>query len=162
MAKEKPNNFIADRIESLAIMHLTRRQDLSVRREVRDDGVMDLSVEIKDSGKPSGWKRFGVYLQGTKTPVTLSGANSILKPSIRRFFSDFGEPSFPFCLFYFTMKDNQGYFTWLAEPIVETNGFRLKYHEDKANCVFLNDEIIDKSVKDINAYYKAFYKTAIR
>ena len=144
-------------------MHLTRRPDLTVRREVRAVGqVLDLLVEITEKGTPTGWKKFGIYLQGTKTPVTVSDANSKLKISLRRFFNNYGEPAIPFCLFYFTMEDNQGYFTWVAEPVVDEGRFRLKYHKDKADCVLLDDQVLDQIVEAVNAYYVALYKNAIR
>ena len=163
MATKQQTNFIAERVESLAIMHLTRRADLTVRREIREvDAVMDLLVEINEQGKPSGWKKFGIYLQGTKTPVTVSNANTKLKISLNRFFNNYGEPAFPFCLFYFTMDDNQGYFTWVAEPVVEKGRSRLKYHIEKADCVLLNDDVLDQIVDEVNAYYAAFYRDAIR
>ncbi len=162
MARIRPDHFIPERVESLAIMYLTRREDLSVRREVRSDGVMDLMVEIKDPGRPAGWKKFGVYLQGTKSPVTLAVADAKMKLCLRRFFADFGEPSIPFCLFYFTMEDNKGYFAWIAEPTIDGGHFRLKYHESKADCVLLSDEVIDGAVDSVDRYYAAFYDTVIR
>jgi hypothetical protein len=163
MAGNVPNNFISERVESLAIMYLTRRPDLIVRREIRQvDKVMDLIVEITEQGKPPGWKKFGIYLQGTKTPVTIAEANGKLKFSLRRFFNSYGEPSIPFCLFYFTMVDNQGYFTWVAEPIVNQDRYRLRYHKEQAKCVKLTDEVIGTMTASVNAYYEAFYNNAIR
>lgn len=163
MASKQSNSFISERVESLAIMHLTRRPDLAVRREIRTvDNVMDLMVEIVDEGRSPGWKTFGVYLQGTKTPVTTSDADSKLKISLRRFFNSYGEPTIPFCLFYFTMDDNQGYFTWIAEPVMHNRGFRLKYHKETANCVPLSDDVLDQIVEAVNAYYAALYRNAIR
>ena len=163
MKKRQNNNFVAERAESLAIIHLTRRPDLIVRREIRAvDRVMDLLVEIAEPGASPGWKKFGVYLQGTKTPVTVSDANRKLTFSLRRFFNDHGEPAIPFCLFYFTMEDNQGYFTWVAEPMVDEGRSRLKYHREKANCVLLDDGALDRIVEAVDAYYVAFYQSAIR
>jgi hypothetical protein len=107
MAGKASDRYIAERVEALAIMHLTRRPDLNVRREIRPGSqVMDLMVEIAGQGRPLRKKTFGVYLQGTKTPVTIAHANAILGISLQRFFGDYGEPAIPFCLFYFTMEDN--------------------------------------------------------
>jgi hypothetical protein len=162
MAVKQSELFIAERVEALAIMHLTRRPDLTVRRDARKgDRVTALLVEITEGGTPA-WKTFGVYLQGTKTPVSVQQANGTLKFSIRRFFANYGAPAIPFCLFYFTMEDNQGYFTWLAEPVVETDRFRLKYHKEKADCVKLDGEALDSIVEAVNAYYQALYSSAIK
>jgi len=163
MASKQSDPFIAERVESLAIMHLTRRPDLTVRREIRKgDQVTDLLVEITEEGERPGWKKFGVYLQGTKAPVTVEDANGKLTFGLRRFFNNYGEPAIPFCLFYFTMENNQGYFTWVSEPVVEKGRFRLKYHKQKADCVLLSREVLDQIVEAVNAYYAALYSDAIR
>jgi hypothetical protein len=162
MARKQSDRFIAERVESLAIMHRTRRPDLTVRRATReDDQVIDLMVEITEPGRPFGWKKFGVYLQGTKSPVTVEYANKVLTASLRRFFGSYGEPSLPFCLFYFTMDDNQGYFTWLADPVVEDGRQRLRYLE-RADCTRLDRQVLDQIVERVKAYYEAFYSNAIR
>lgn len=148
--------FIAERLESLAIMHLTRRRDLIVRRETREgDRVVDLMVEIVGS-EGSGWKKFGVHLQGTKTPVTVEHANKVLGLSLRRFLNHYGEPTLPFCLFYFSMDDGQGYATWIAEPVIKEGRPKLQYHK-VANCFVLDRQALDRVVECVNAWYDAFY-----
>jgi hypothetical protein len=148
--------FIGERAESLAIMHLTRRPDLIARREVRGgDGVVDLVVEIADAARP-GWKKFGVYLQGTKTPVTAEHANKVLGPSLRRFLGDFGEPTFLFCLFYFTMDDGRGYVAWIAGPVIREGRPKSQYHTS-ADCTMLDREALDRIVDRVNAWYEAYY-----
>src|SRR5947209_14650698 len=103
MARKKPEWFKDLRLPSLAIMHLTRRPDLRVKQEVRIGGKgLDLMVEIVDGDRPA-WKRFGVYLQGTTSPVTIDHANKVLDISLRRFLDDHGEPTLPFCMFYFNV-----------------------------------------------------------
>ena len=163
MTGKQAGRFLAERVEAMAIMHLTRRDDLVVRREIREksEPIMDLMVEIREAGRPMNWKRFGVYLQGVTTPGTIEAANSKLKISLRRFFNDYGEPSLPFCVFYFTMEDDQGYYTWLAEPLVEAGRPHLQYHPEKADCRPLDLGSIDSMVAAVNAYYAALKKTAI-
>ncbi|CAN5704783.1 hypothetical protein BH23PLA1_BH23PLA1_44770 [soil metagenome] len=150
--------FISERIRALAIMHLTRRADLIVREEAREpDKILDLVVDIIDPAKP-GRRRFGVYLQGTKSPVTIEHANTVLRPSMARFRA-YGEVPYPFCLFYFTMEDNKGYFTWTAEPMIDDEGRpRLRYHE-APHCTEIDREVLDQIVDKVNAWYDAFYIT---
>ncbi len=157
MTNQQEGRLLAERVEAMAIMHLTRRDDLVVRREIRKPGdpIMDLTVEIREDGRRVNWRRFGIYLQGVRTPETISTANSKLKVSLRRFFNDYGEPSIPFCLFYFTMEDNRGYCTWLAEPMVEAARPGLRYHRENANCTTLDLGSLDSIVGAVNAYYSA-------
>ena len=159
MARKKPEWFKDLRLPSLAIMHLTRRTDLRVQQEVRMGGKV-LMVEIVDAEGPA-WKRFGVYLQGTISPATVEHANTVLNISVRRFFDDYGEPTLPFCLFYFTVAQGQGFVTWLAEPLVKGESSRLIYHK-KADCVVLDQEALDRLVDQVNGYFKAIRSQAIR
>jgi hypothetical protein len=161
MARKKPEWFKELRLPSLAIMHLTRRPDLQVKQEVRmGSKVLDLMVEIVDGEGPA-WKKFGVYLQGTMSPVTIEHANKVLSISLRRFFNDYGEPTLPFCLFYFTVAEGQGFVTWIAEPLVKDGAATLKYYE-KADFIVLDQEALDHIVDQVNTYYEAIRSRAIR
>jgi hypothetical protein len=161
MARKKPEWFTNLRLPSLAVMHLTRRPDLRVRQEVRVGGkVLDLMVEVVDGEGPA-WKKFGVYLQGTPSPVTIGHANKVLDISLRRFFNDYGEPTLPFCLFYFTVAEGQGFVTWIAEPLVEDGSPTLRYHE-QSDVVVLDGEALDRIVDQVNAYFDAIRSRAIR
>jgi hypothetical protein len=161
MARKKPEWFKDLRLPSLAIMHLTRRPDLRVKQEVRVGGkALDLTVEIVDSEGPA-WKRFGVYLQGTTSPVAIEQAERVLNISLRRFFDDYGEPTLPFCLFYFAVAESQGFVTWIAEPLVKEGSPTLKYH-DKANVMVLDQEALDRIVDQVNSYFEAIRRRAIR
>ncbi len=157
MSARNSNWYISERTRALAVMHLTRRDDLVVKEEVREpDQVLDLIVEIVDPRK-TGQRRFGVYLQGTPSTTTEEHANKVLGISLRRFHG-YGEVPYPFCLFYFTMEDSQGYFTWVAEPMVDDGRPRLRYHEE-AHCTQLDRDVLDRIVLRVNAWYDAFYST---
>ena len=110
--------FIAERARALAIVLLTRRSDLVVR-EAKQEYGFDLLVEIKS--RKSAARRLGVLLQGGLSPVEEQQADEVLKPSVQRFRRS-EPPSFPACLFYFTMEDNQAYYTWIAEPLITDDG----------------------------------------
>ncbi|MBV8069319.1 MAG: hypothetical protein JO270_05400, partial [Acidobacteriaceae bacterium] len=77
-------------------------------------------------------------------------------------FGEYGEPALPFCLFHFTMEDNQGYFTWVAEPVVEEGRQFLKYHREDAPATRLDQRVLDLIVASVDAYYDTLYKSAVR
>jgi hypothetical protein len=161
MARKKPEWFKDVRLPALAIMHLTRRPDLRVKQEVRMGGkVLDLMVEIVDGDGPA-WKSFGVYLQGSTSPVSIEQADKVLNASLRRFFDDYGEPTLPFCLFYFAVAEGRGFVTWIAEPWVQDGTPTLKYH-DEADVMVLDQEALDRIVDQVNAYFEAIRRRAIR
>jgi hypothetical protein len=163
MSGRSSDGFLAERVEALAIMHLTRRPDLVVRRRSwQDPQAEGLLVEIRERGRPPSRKVFGVSLDGAKAPVTIEGASTRLKLGLGRFFSNYEGPTIPYILFYFTMLDDQGYATWAAEPVVESGRHKLKYHRSRADCVRLDREALDRLVAAVDAYYEALYSEAIR
>jgi hypothetical protein len=52
------------------------------------------------------------------------------------------------------MRDEQAFFSWLAEPVLVDGAPKLVHHE-KANCVELTDEKLDQVVEQIVAWYDA-------
>ena len=65
-----------------------------------------------------------------------------------------GSFPFPVCLLYFTMENNEGRFTWIAEPIIEEGKPVLKYHE-AANTRKFDKGALDEIVDKINNWYDA-------
>ena len=149
--------FIDERTRALATMYLTRRRDLILKYEGEDAGI-DILVEIDERMK-TGRRMFGVELKGTKSKTTISLANKGLKPSVQRF-RRFPELPYPVCLIYFTMVDNAGYYTWLTEPVIETQSAKLKRHE-AADCRLLDRAGLDELVDRVNAWYDVFYSTIL-
>jgi len=58
------------------------------------------------------------------------------------------------CLFFFTLRDEHAWFSWLAEPVVNGAGPKLVHH-DSANCVQLTDELLARVVDQVVAWYDA-------
>ena len=146
--------FITERVRALAIVLLTRRADLAVT-EAKQEYDLDLLVEIKN--RRSAVRRFGVLLHGTLSPVDEQQANQVLRPVVQRFQRS-EPPSFPACLFYFTMQDDQGYYTWLTEPVIREHGRPLLRVHDSASVGKLNDAGLAHIVQRVNAWYDALFE----
>jgi hypothetical protein len=95
-------------------------------------------------------------LRGSKAAVTETHVDRILSTSLR-WLQGHGEAPYPYGLFFFTMDDNQGYFTWAAEPVVSDGLSKLIYHE-KSRCVKLDQPALDRIVDQVNECYDAFDK----
>jgi hypothetical protein len=146
--------FIAERARALALVLLTRRDDLVVK-ETKEKNGLDYTVHIKTE-EDAGRRPFGVYLAATLTPVTLEGANKQLKPALARV-QRMGPFPFRVCVFYFTVKDDHGYYAWAFEPLVTGTGQpKLKPHAD-ALCRQLGNETLDEIVSAVKRWYEAFY-----
>jgi hypothetical protein len=151
--------FIAERARALARMHLTRREDLRVTHVGKGFGL-EYVVYITRKSEKDSVRQFGVVLRASQSPVTEHYLNRILRPTMQSFQRG-GEYPYPVCLFYFTMEDNQGYYTWVAEPVLAEGGKpRLMVHSS-ASCKPLDREALDKIVSQVDAWYDAFFSSMV-
>jgi hypothetical protein len=146
---ESKQRFFADRALALATIILTRRDDLSIA-ETRKETGLDLHVSIDREDKPMRLT-FGVLLRGAASSVTIEQANRILGPTMGQF-QGMRKFTYPVCLFFFAMREDQAFFSWLAEPILSDGAPKLVHHGE-ANCVELTDELLDRAVEQIVAWY---------
>lgn len=146
MSDDRQEWFIQERTRALAMVHLTRRDDLVVTNAGPASGLQLLVNVTRDKGQPSG-RQFGVLLRGAMGPVTGSDIHVTL-PS--------GELPYPVCVFFITMADDQGYYAWVAEPEVTADGPRLLMH---AGPPFrkLDRAALDEIVGRVDRWYDAFF-----
>ena len=148
--------FVIERAKALAIVLLTRRDDLVVK-ETKEENGLDYTVLMK-TGNNVGSRPFGVYMGASMSPVTPEGANKLLKPVMGRV-QCIGPFHFPVCVFYFTAKDDQGYYSWAYEPVVTAEGqLRLKTHAE-AHYNKLSNESLEDIVSAVKKWYDIFFAT---
>lgn len=138
--------FIQERSCALAMIHLTRRDDLAVTNAGPASGLRFLVSITREKGQPSG-RQFGVILRGAFGPLTEGKVHASLLA---------GEFPYPVCLFFFTMADDQGYYAWVAEPDVTADGPRLLMH-DGPPCRKLDRAALDEIVERVDRWYDAFF-----
>jgi hypothetical protein len=156
MTKNDQEWFVAERTRALALRYLTRRDDLVVTEAGRGVGL-EYVVYITRGEEAQGRsvRQFGVFLRGTKNAVTEEHLDKVLRPTMQGFLRT-GQFPYPVCLFYFTMDDDQGYFTWVAEPAVAEEGPRLLMHAE-AHCRKLDRAALDEIVSRVDRWYDAFF-----
>ena len=157
MTEESRQVFLADRVRSLATVLLTRRGDLSIAETKRDTGL-DLHVTIDREDNPMRLV-FGILLRGVYSPATPEHANVVLGPTMGQF-RGMRKFTYPVCLFFFTTKTDQAFFSWLAEPVVEKGGPKL-VHRAEADCHELTDDLLDRAVMQIIAWYDSIASVLI-
>lgn len=151
--------FVAERAQALAWMHLTQRDDLIITQTSKDVGLDYLVSLTKKNDKPS-LRQFGVILQAARKPLTVEQLDKLLRPSMQSL-QRVGEFPYPVCLLYFTMEDNRGYYTWVAEPVLtEESKPRLQRHA-AASCKMLDRPALDHIVSQVNAWYDAFFSSIV-
>lgn len=152
MTEPARERFIADRVRAMATVVLTRRSDLFVVETKQTTGL-DYHVVIDRDDKPMRLQ-FGVLLRGVPSPVTTDRANRVLGLTMD-FFGGLRKFTYPVCLFFFTMREEQQFFSWLAEPAVTANGPKL-VHRTAADCVPLTDALLEDVIEQVVAWYDAF------
>jgi len=151
MSSDPNERYIGGQVRSRANVILTRRDDLRVV-ETKEQIGLDMHVYVDREDKPMRLV-FGVLLRGVPAPTTAEQANRALGPTMG-FFQGLRKFTYPVCLFFFSMRDEQAFFSWLAEPVLADGAPKLVHHE-KANCVELTDEKLDQVVEQIVAWYDA-------
>ena len=145
-----------ERARALAIVCLTRRSDLVVREETTDIGI-DLLVSVHPEDK-EGLRLFGVELRQGWAAGTADSASAGLGPSMRKMLR-YGQFPFPVVVFLFTMEDNQGWYTWVAEPVIAKDGTMILQQHGKAHCRPLDERAVDEIVETVDGWYDAFFAT---
>ena len=108
--------YVEQRAKALALVYLTRRDDLVVRQEHEPDYGLDFIVEIVDKDQPTR-KVFGIQLKGS-TSITVEEAASDTFTSTLQDQQWLVKLPFPVCLFLFAVKDSVGFYRWLTRRVV--------------------------------------------
>lgn len=151
MSAETNDRYLGGQVRARANVILTRRDDLRVV-ETKEQTGLDLHVHVDREDRPMRLV-FGVLLRGVPSATTAEGANKILG-STMGFFQGLRKFTYPVCLFFFTMREEQAFFSWLAEPVVQEDGPKLVHHT-KANCVELTDAVLGDAVDRVVEWYEA-------
>jgi len=140
-------------------MHLTRRDDLIVTPAGKDGGL-DYLVSLTWKNEKPSLRQFGVILRAARKPANEEQLNKLLRP-IMQSLQRVGEFPYPVCLFYFTMEDNQGYYTWVAEPVLTDDGKPQLQNHAAASCHKLDGPGLDRIVSQVSAWYDAFFSSIV-
>jgi hypothetical protein len=143
--------FFADRVRAMATVVLTRRDDLGVEDTKQSTGIdYHVYIDREDKSMRLG---FGILLRAIDSPMTQENANAVLRPTMGQF-QAMRKFTYPVCLFFFTMREQQAYFSWLAEPVVTAAGPKLVHHT-AADCVELTHDVLDQVVERVVIWYDA-------
>jgi len=154
MSENNQKWFITERTRAFALVHLTRRKDLAITEEDRGVGLQFVAYITKADGERL-LRQFGVFLRGALEPTTEQRLNKKLHSTMQSL-AEIGQYPYPVCLFYFTMRDDQGYYAWVAEPAVEDDQPRLLVHSE-AHCRKLDRQALDEIVAQVDRWDDAFF-----
>jgi hypothetical protein len=147
MADDKEPWFVSARSEALAGLLLTSREDVKVRSERKTDDGVEFLVEVKKGEGPS-MRMFAVQVKGT-----VSVDASQWTAAVQHLFRLAPKSIFmPACLFLVNVRDNRSFYSWVAEPVVEDNGAKLRFVQAPAFRA-LDRQAVDEIVGRVNAWY---------
>ena len=150
--------FVAKRARALAMMLLTRREDLLIE-EVKDDIGLDYIVRFHREGK-EGLREFGIELRGVWAAVTKEQADKQLRPSLHQM-KRYGPFLRPVCLFLFTMENDGAWYTWVAEPIESEDGKPLLRSRDEPDCRPLDKRALKEIIERVDGWHDALFPSLI-
>ncbi len=145
--------YIERRAESLAIVYLTRRDDLIISQATPNQGL-DFLITITKDGVYTG-RIFGIEVKATDYTSRLSKDNDLLKLDKERLnrLEKFQDLPFPVCLFFFILEEDRGYYKWILEPkINEQKQVSLHFNEND-ELKKLDDKEIANIISIVNSWY---------
>lgn len=148
--------FIEHRGEALALLYLTRRDDLIVTRDYPDYGI-DLLVEVLNEQHRTG-RRFGVEIKVRRQAhaLTQKFIHTLVTPPQQKLLESL---PFPVCLFFFTMHDDAGYYQWLSAPVVTSEAEPLLRKNTLNDLKGLDNDSLATIVTQVNGWYDALHRS---
>jgi len=147
------------RARALATVLLTRREGTLVR-DVSDASAgsgIDICATLVSEKKP-GLRQLGVQLRWQFEPVTAEQGNDTLRADggWQKLIGS-GPFRFPVLVFFFTMRDDSAWYSWVAEPVVEDGKAKLPLRPEP-DCQRLTDDSLEELLDHVDAWYDAHYR----
>ncbi len=138
--------FIGERAEHLALIYLTRSQDVIVDRMKADYGLNMLITILQDK-LPTG-RIFGIKIKGRdKAFKDIQEISLSLSQQESNYLQDL---PFPVCILFFTMDDDKGYYKWIKYPSQSNKSLR---YIEQDRWRFLDEYGIRQIVEEVNVWY---------
>lgn len=154
MQREQPW-YIGLRSKALAVVYLTRRDDLIVDTEKKEHDL-DILVSIRQNGKNIN-RIFGVEVKAIKSSPNIIQNDHIFNiegANINVLQSRFIKCNFPICLFFFTLDNDNGYYKWISEPILDNENSNKLKSNGSPEFRKLTNEAINDIVSLVNQWYE--------
>lgn len=145
--------YVAQRAEALALVYLTRRNDVVIRQEHERDDGLDFIVEIVDNARLTR-RVFGIQLKGrvsiaAEETVTNTFAIQLTdRARLERI-------PLPVCQFLFSVKDSVGFYKWLSEPVIDEDGEPKLRLNGAGTFKKLDTAALAAIVAEVNHWYDA-------
>jgi hypothetical protein len=153
MTGEETRWFLSERSEALAGLLLTSRKDVHVLSERKNASGVDFLVEVNPGEADPSTKLFLVQVKGTMSSDKTDWMTEV-KELYRAGASSI---SLPACVFVVNVRDNRSLYAWVAEPLVEDRGAKLRFLPP-GEFHALDKAAVDEIVARVEAWYDALPK----
>ncbi|MEA5567092.1 MULTISPECIES: DUF4365 domain-containing protein [unclassified Anabaena] len=145
--------YIGLRSEALAMVYLTRRDDLIVSPSQKNTAGLDFLVTITKDSMYSG-RLFGVEVKAKISSDSLTQNGEVFKlKNSHNHQTLLRDLPFPVCLFFFTLDNDQGYYQWILEPIIKSENNAGLQLRDNNELKKLDNQAIDNIISLVNSWY---------
>ena len=156
MAREKAPWFVVERSEALAGLLLTSRNDVRIQSEKKQDDGVDFLVAVDEEGEPLSTRLFMAQVKGT-----ISSDRSEWIKGVRELFQPANSSIYlPTFVVVVNVRDNQSLYAWVAEPLVEAQGAKLRF-PPPADFRVLDRAAVDEIVNRVKAWYDSLSRQLV-
>jgi hypothetical protein len=146
--------LIEKRARALAMMLLTRRDNLQIE-EMKEDIGLDYIVRFHSEGK-EGLREFGIVVRGSWATAGKEQADKELRPALRQL-KRYGPFLRPICLFFFTMENDGAWYAWVAEPIESEDGEPRLRSPAEPDCQSLDKRALQEILERVDEWHDAIF-----
>lgn len=150
--------FVVERARALMQMLLTRHEDLEIK-EARQDGALDYFISVRREGAYDGCQ-IALVIKAAMSFAADAETKSQLREAAERV-HNIGSCNFPVALFFFTAKDDRGYFAWVWEPEIDENGAPKLVFQPNPSLRDLNDKSLNETIETASIWYDAVHAALI-
>jgi hypothetical protein len=150
--------YVEKRARAVTMMLLTREENLLIE-EVKEDIGLDYVVRFLSEAK-DGLREFGIALRAVWGTATKEQADKELRPRMRQM-KRYGPFPRPVCLFFFTMQNDDAWYTWVAEPIKSEANRPLLHPYDEADCRPLDKKALKEIIERVDSWYDALFPSLV-
>jgi hypothetical protein len=147
--------YLGERAEQLAIVYLSRRNDLVVLRNTGPYYGWDLLVSLTKGGEYTG-RMFGVAVKALRSHQQVHGI-STGSEEVRIAINKHSVPEdipFPLCIFAFIMENDEGYYKWVKKPVYGPDNKSQLILNPTSIFKKLDATAIDNIVQEVNQWYE--------
>jgi hypothetical protein len=146
--------FVTERAKALTQMLVTRREDLAIR-EIKEDGAFDYFLDIRREDSYD-LCQIGLVVKAAMNFGGEDQTKTKLEEATERI-RKIGSCNFPVAIFYFTVKDDRGYFAWIWEPEIDNEGTPKLSFQSSPSLRDLNDKSLNEIIDTAKRWYDAVH-----